>query len=155
MQSTIPLTLEKVRYAGGEELPIWEQKSRLRPEPLPMAMASMAGQRNPCSNWHCKDLIDEIAEIFGYDRTNLGLVHLDLSFSHGIDTGVAQPVSQAPYRHSHQEPLIVQEPLDDLLMQACVSPAEVTHMTDNDLGFCIDHRQLIRYSSGSAFAPNH
>ena len=95
-------------------------------------------------------MLDEFADIFSPDRKSLGLINPDLGITHVIDTGLAEPVTQATYWHSHYEQLLLREQLDDLLLQGCIrpsksawmSPAVLVKKSDGDLRFCIDYRAL-------------
>ena len=118
-------TWENVHYAGGEELPVWVQNPKQRAELLTVAVASTAGEHlTPAQQLKLQELLDEFADIFSPGRKSLGLINPDLGITHIIDTGLAEPVTQAPYRHSHYEQLFLREQLDDLLLQGCIRPSK-------------------------------
>lgn len=104
----------------------------------------------PTQQLEVQKLLEEFADIFSPDKKSLGLINPDLGITRVIDTGLTEPVTQGPYRHSHYEQLFQREQLDNLILQGCtrpsksawMSPAVLVKKSDGDLRFCIDYRAL-------------
>ena len=90
-------TWENVQFAGGEELPVWVKAPMQRIELLTVAVASTAGEHlTPTQQLELQKLLDKFADIFSPDRKSLALVNPDLGITYVIDTGLEEPVTQAP-----------------------------------------------------------
>ena len=67
-----------------------------------------------------QSLLDEFSDIFSDDSANLGFVSESTGICHSIDTGLAEPITQAPYQLSKYEQEFLRGQLDSLLEQGCI-----------------------------------
>ncbi len=142
---------ENVHFAGHVDLPHWRSHTPYSADLTSVAVTSVNDSHlTDQQRSDLQSLLDEFLDIFSDNSANLGFISKSTGICHSIDTGLAEPITQVPYKLSKYEQDFLRGQLDSLLEQGCIRPSTSAWMSppvlvkkkDNSLRLCIDFRAL-------------
>ena len=112
---------ENVHFTGNTNLPARTSHAAHSADLISVAVTSVNDSHlTDQQRSDLQSLLDEFSDIFSDDSANLGFVSESTGICHSIDTGLAEPIMQAPYQLSKYEQDFLRKQLNSLLEQGCI-----------------------------------
>lgn len=120
---------EIVHFPGNTNLPDWTSHAAHSADMVSVAVTSVNNSHLTYQQrLDMQSLLDEFSDIFSDDSANLGFVSKSTGICHSIDTGLAEPITQAPYQLSRYEQEFLRKQLSSLLEQGCIRTSKSAWM---------------------------
>lgn len=133
--------------AVSEEVPAPASSREICRLPRQAIHAQIAEGLSHLDTENLVDLLQEFSSCFAQKDSELGICKVA---EHQINTGLASPVHQTPYKSAWKERTIVQQQVDEMLEKGVVepsnspwaSPVVLVKKKDGSWRFCVDYRRL-------------